>query len=94
MIPGGCSKNYLWKQKGKRKMTEEQYENVMRELAEINGKLWSEESQQQLVQTLTEMGNVMAQQTMVIEKQAKLLIRLEKMLEDEDFLPEPEPLMS
>jgi|TARA_R100001594_G_scaffold13471_1_gene29116 hypothetical protein len=75
-------------------MTEEQYENVMRELAEINGKLWSEESQQQMVHTLSEMGNVMAQQTMVIEKQAKLLIRLEKMLEDEDFLPEPEPLMS
>ena len=75
-------------------MTEEQYEDVMRELAEINGKLWSQESQQQLVETLTEMGNVMSQQTMVIEKQAKLLIRLEKMLEDEDFLPEPEPLMS
>ena len=75
-------------------MTEEQYENVMRELAEINGKLWSEESQQQMVYTLSEMGNVMAQQTIVIEKQAKLLIRLEKMLEDEDFLPEPEPLMS
>jgi uncharacterized coiled-coil protein SlyX len=47
-----------------------------------------------MVHTLSEMGNVMAQQTMVIEKQAKLLIRLEKMLEDEDFLPEPEPLMS
>ena len=75
-------------------MTEEQYENMMRELAEINGKLWSEESQQQMVHTLSEMGNVMSQQTMVIEKQAKLLIRLEKMLEDEDFLPEPEPLMS
>jgi hypothetical protein len=82
-------------------MTEEQYENLMQELelqsermAEIKGKLWSEESQQQMVHTLSEMGNVMAQQTMVIEKQAKLLIRLEKMLEDEDFLPEPEPLMS
>ena len=75
-------------------MTEKQYENMMRELAEINGKLWSEESQQQMVHTLSEMSNVMAQQTMVIEKQAKLLIRLEKMLEDEDFLPEPEPLMS
>ena len=75
-------------------MDKEQYEDVMRELDEIKSKLWSEESQQQMVHTLSEMGNVMAQQTIVIEKQAKLLIRLEKMLEDEDFLPEPEPLMS
>ena len=73
-------------------MTEKQYEDVMRQLAEIKENLWSQESQQQLVETLTELNNVMAQQTQIAEKQSKVLLQLDKYLEEEE--PEPEPLVS
>ncbi len=77
-------------------MTEEQYENVMRELAELKEMAWSKETQEQLLETMREMSVVMAKQTLVWEQQAQIFNRMEKYLndEDEDFLPEPEPLMS
>ena len=59
-------------------ITEKQYENMMRELAEIKEKLWPQESQQQLVETLTELNNVMAQQTQIAEKQSEVLLQLDK----------------
>jgi transcriptional regulator with XRE-family HTH domain len=72
-------------------ITEKQYENMMRELAEIKEKLWPQESQQQLVETLTELNNVMAQQTQIAEKQSEVLLQLDKYLEEEE---EPEPMVS
>jgi len=71
-------------------MTEKQYEDVMRGLAVIKENLWSQESQQKLVETLIEMGSLMEQQTQVLEKHAEFLTRIEKYLDE----PEPEPLVS
>ena len=71
-------------------MTEKQYEDVMRELAVIKENLWSQESQQKLVETLIEMGSLMEQQTQVLEKHAEFVTRIEKYLDE----PEPEPLVS
>jgi len=62
----------------------------MRELAVIKENLWSQESQQKLVETLIEMGSLMEQQTQVLEKHAEFLTRIEKYLDE----PEPEPLVS
>jgi len=75
-------------------MTEEQYEDVMRELAELKKLAWSKEGQEQLVQTMMEMSEVMAKQTQVYEKQTEIFERMEKFLNDEEEEPEPEPLMS
>ena len=65
--------------------------DILRELAEIKKNQWSQESQQQLVETLTELNNVMAQQTQIAEKQSKVLLQLDKYLEEEE---EPEPMVS
>lgn len=73
-------------------MTEKQYEDVMRGLAVIKENLWSQESQQKLVETLIEMGSLMEQQTQVLEKNAEFLTRIEKYLDEPE--PEPEPLVS
>jgi hypothetical protein len=73
-------------------MTEKQYEDVMRGLAVIKENLWSQESQQKLVETLIEMGSLMEQQTQVLEKHAEFLTRIEKYLDEPE--PEPEPLVS
>ena len=77
--------NNIW-----RNMAEEEYKNILRELAGIKKNQWSKESQEQLLDTLIEMGTLMNQQTQVIEKQAKLLIRIEGYLGEEE---EPEPLV-
>ena len=77
--------NYTW-----RNMAEEEYKNILRELAGIKKNQWPEESQERLLDTLIEMGTLMNQQTQVIEKQAKLLIRIEGYLGEEE---EPEPLV-
>ena len=79
--------NYTW-----RNMAEEEYKNILRELAGIKKNQWPEESQERLLDTLIEMGTLMNQQTQVIEKQAKLLIRIEGYLGEEEE-PEPEPLV-
>ena len=79
--------NYIW-----RNMAEEEYKNILRELAGIKKNQWSKESQERLLDTLIEMGTLMNQQTQVIEKQAKLLIRIEGYLGEEEE-PEPEPLV-
>ena len=73
-------------------MTEEQYEDVMRQLAEIKELSWSKGSQEKLVETLFEMGSLMEQQAQVLEKHAELVTRIEKYLDEEE--PEPEPLVS
>ena len=91
---GICAQSEIFNQQQRHDMTEEQYENVMRELAEIKEQLWSQESQQQLVDTLTEMTTVLAKQTEVSEKQKEVFERVEKILSDEYEEPEPEPLMS
>ena len=77
--------SYIW-----RNMAEEEYKNILRELAGIKKNQWSKESQERLLDTLIEMGTLMNQQTQVIEKQAKLLIRIEGYLGEEE---EPEPLV-
>jgi len=64
----------------------------MRGLAVIKENLWSQESQQKLVETLIEMGSLMEQQTQVLEKNAEFLTRIEKYLDEPE--PEPEPLVS
>ncbi len=74
-------------------ITEEQYENVMKELAEIKELSWSKEGQKQLVETLVEIGNVLARQTEISQQQAEIFERMEKFLDDE-YEDEPEPLMS
>jgi len=79
--------NNIW-----RNMAEEEYKNILRELAGIKKNQWPEESQERLLDTLIEMGTLMNQQTQVIEKQAKLLIRIEGYLGEEEE-PEPEPLV-
>jgi len=70
-------------------MAEEEYKNILRELAGIKKNQWSKESQERLLDTLIEMGTLMSQQTQVIEKQAKLLIRIEGYLGEEEEEPEP-----
>ena len=76
--------NYTW-----RNMAEEEYKNILRELTGIKKNQWSKESQERLLDTLIEMGTLMSQQTQVIEKQAKLLIRIEGYLGEEEEEPEP-----
>ena len=76
--------NNIW-----RNMAEEEYKNILRELAGIKKNQWSKESQERLLDTLIEMGTLMSQQTQVIEKQAKLLIRIEGYLGEEEEEPEP-----
>ena len=81
--------NNIW-----RNMTEEEYKNILRELAWIKKNQWPEESQERLLDTLIEMGTLMNQQTQVIDEQTKLLIRIEGYLgEEEEPEPEPEPLV-
>tara|TARA_R100000655_G_scaffold100245_1_gene144611 strand:+ start:235 stop:462 length:228 start_codon:yes stop_codon:yes gene_type:complete len=75
-------------------MTDEQYENLMRELAELKEMAWSKETQEQLLETMKEMSEVMAKQTLVYEQQAQVFDRMEKYLNDEDDEPEKKVLLS
>ena len=68
-------------------MTEKQYENLMRELAELKEMAWSKETQEQLLETMKEMSEVMAKQCLVFD-------RMEKYLSDEDDEPEEKVLLS
>ena len=75
-------------------MTDKQYENLMRELAELKEMAWSKETQEQLLETMKEMSEVMAKQTLVYEQQAQIFERMEKFLNDEDIEPEKKVLLS
>jgi hypothetical protein len=75
-------------------MTEEQYENLMRELAELKEMAWSKEVQEQLLETMKEMFEVMAKQTLVYEQHVQIFERMEKYLSDEDDEPEKKVLLS
>ncbi len=75
-------------------MTDRQYENLMRELAELKEMAWSKETQEHLLETMKEMSEVMAKQCLVYEKQAQLFDRMEKYLSDEDVEPEKKVLLS
>ena len=75
-------------------MTDEQYENLMKELAELKEMAWSKETQEQLLETMKEMSEVMAKQTLVYEQQAQIFERMEKFLNDEDDEPEEKVLLS
>jgi hypothetical protein len=75
-------------------MTDEQYKNLMRELAELKEMAWSKETQEQLLETMHEMSGVMAKQTLVYEQQAQVFERMEKYLSDEDVEPEKKVLLS
>jgi hypothetical protein len=75
-------------------MTDEQYENLMRELAELKEMAWSKEVQEQLLETMKEMFEVMAKQTLVYEQHVQIFERMEKYLSDEDDEPEKKVLLS
>ena len=75
-------------------MTDEQYENLMRELAKLKEMAWSKETQEQLLETMKEMSEVMAKQCLVYEQQAQVFDRMEKYLNDEDDEPEKKVLLS
>ena len=75
-------------------MTDKQYENLMRELAELKEMAWSKETQEHLLETMKEMSEVMAKQTLVYEQQAQVFDRMEKYLNDEDIEPEKKVLLS
>ena len=75
-------------------MTDKQYENLMRELAELKEMAWSKETQEQLLETMKEMSEVMAKQCLVYEQQAQVFDRMEKYLNDEDDEPEKKVLLS
>ena len=75
-------------------MTDKQYENLMRELAELKEMAWSKETQEHLLETMKEMSEVMAKQTLVYEQQAQVFDRMEKYLNDEDDEPEKKVLLS
>jgi len=75
-------------------MTDEQYKNLMRELAELKEMAWSKETQEQLLETMKEMSEVMAKQCLVYEQQAQVFDRMEKYLNDEDDEPEKKVLLS
>ena len=69
-------------------MTDEQYENLMRELAELKEMAWSKETQEHLLETMKEMSEVMAKQCLVYEQQAQVFDRMEKYLSDGDNEPD------
>jgi hypothetical protein len=75
-------------------MTDKQYENLMRELAELKEMAWSKETQEHLLETMKEMSEVMAKQCLVYEQQAQVFERMEKYLSDEDDEPEKKVLLS
>ncbi len=75
-------------------MTDKQYEDVMRELAELKEMAWSKETQEQLLETMKEMSEVMAKQCLVYEQQVQVFERMEKYLSDEDDEPEKKVLLS
>ena len=75
-------------------MTEKQYENLMRELAELKEMAWSKETQEQLLETMKEMSEVMVKQCLVYEQQAQVFDRMEKYLSDEDDEPEKKVFLS
>jgi hypothetical protein len=75
-------------------MTDKQYENLMRELAELKEMAWSKETQEHLLETMKEMSEVMAKQCLVYEQQAQVFERMEKYLNDEDDEPEKKVLLS
>ena len=69
-------------------MTDKQYENLMRELAELKEMAWAKETQEHLLETMKEMSVVMAKQTLVWEQQAQVFDRMEKYLSDGDDEPD------
>jgi len=75
-------------------MTDEQYKNLMKELAELKEMAWSKKTQEQLLETMKEMSEVMAKQCLVYEQQAQVFDRMEKYLSDEDDEPETKVLLS
>ena len=75
-------------------MTDEQYKNLMKELAELKEMAWSKKTQEQLLETMQEMSEVMAKQCLVYEQQAQIFDRMEKYLSDEDDEPEKKVLLS
>ena len=75
-------------------MTDKQYENLMRELAELKEMAWSKETQEHLLETMKEMSEVMTKQCLVYEQQAQVFDRMEKYLNDEDDEPEKKVLLS
>ena len=75
-------------------MTDEQYENLMKELAKLKEMAWSKKTQEQLLETMKEMSEVMAKQCLVYEQQAQIFDRIEKYLNDEDDEPEKKVLLS
>ncbi len=75
-------------------MTDEQYENLMKELAELKEMAWSKKTQEQLLETMKEMSEVMAKQCLVYEQQAQVFDRMEKYLNDEEDEPEKKVLLS
>tara|TARA_R100000482_G_C5078861_1_gene125036 strand:+ start:251 stop:478 length:228 start_codon:yes stop_codon:yes gene_type:complete len=75
-------------------MTDEQYKNLMKELAELKEMAWSKKTQEQLLETMQEMSEVMAKQCLVYEQQAQVFDRMEKYLSDEDDEPEKKVLLS
>jgi hypothetical protein len=66
----------------------------MRELAELKEMAWSKEVQEQLLETMKEMFEVMAKQTLVYEQHVQIFERMEKYLSDEDDEPEKKVLLS
>ena len=75
-------------------MTDEQYKNLMKELAELKEMAWSKKTQEQLLETMKEMSEVMAKQCLVYEQQAQVFDRMEKYLSDEEDEPEKKVLLS
>jgi biopolymer transport protein ExbB/TolQ len=75
-------------------MTDEQYKNLMKELAELKEMAWSKKTQEQLLETMQEMSEVMAKQCLVYEQQAQVFDRMEKYLSDEEDEPEKKVLLS
>lgn len=71
-----------------------QHNEIMRQLAELKEMAWSKETQEQLLETMTEMSELMAKQTVIAKRHAEIFERLEKSLDDEYGEPEPEPLVS
>ena len=75
-------------------MTDKQYENLMRELAELKEMAWSRKGQEQLIQTLNDMSELMEKQTLVAKQHAEIFERMEKYLSDEYDEPEKKVLLS
>jgi uncharacterized protein YpiB (UPF0302 family) len=75
-------------------MDEIKYKEIINRLETIHEKLWTLESQKQLMKALEMLGELIIKQTEVAVKQQKLLKRIEKSLNDEDDETENEILFS